>query len=233
VPQSFRFGPFRIATALIALLVVCAPLCAQKTGEPGKFDFYLLDMPWAPEFCSIADTSAQCQPPQRSFVVHGLWPQNNDGSYPVSCSHEQGPANPRENFDITPDMQLLGHEWAKHGTCSAQGPNRFFAMEHSAYASIHIPPAFDHVDREISMSPDEILAQFYKINPQLPQGSLVVSCRGNRFTAIEACFTTGLHPMQCRGVHSCAQPSLKIEPLPDLVQKKLRFAPAAASTNLL
>jgi ribonuclease T2 len=202
-----------IATALIALFALAAPLCAQQKGEPGKFDFYLLDMPWSPEFCFIADASAQCQPPQRSFVVHGLWPQNNDGSYPVFCSHEKGPANPRDNFDITPDMQLLGHEWAKHGTCSAQGPQRFFQMEHQAFASIHIPASFDHLDHEISMSPGEILDLFYKANPQLPRGSFVVSCRDDSFTAIETCFTTGLGPMQCRGLHSCAQPSLKIAPL--------------------
>lgn len=203
----------RIATAFIALLALTATLRAQQKGEPGKFDFYLLDMPWSPEFCFIADVSAQCLPPQRSFVVHGLWPQNNDGSYPVFCSHEKGPANPRDDFDMTPDMQLLGHEWAKHGTCSAQGPKRFFAMEHQAFASIHIPAAFDRVDHEISMSPGEILELFYKANPRLPRGSLVVSCRDNSFTALEACFTTGLEPMQCRGLHSCAQSPLKIAPL--------------------
>jgi len=169
-------------------------------------------MPWGPEFCNIAETSAQCNPP-RSFVVHGLWPQNNDGSYPVFCSNEKGPANPRDNFDITPDIQLLGHEWAKHGTCSAQGPQRFFQMERQAFASIHIPSAFDHVDREMSMRPDDILDLFYQANPQLPRGSLVVSCSEGHFTAIEACFTTGLAPMRCRGLHSCEQSSLKVEPV--------------------
>lgn len=207
-----------IIAAAIALLIVSVPLTAQKRGEPGKFDFYLLDMPWGPEFCSIADTSSQCHA-QPSFVVHGLWPQNNDGSYPVFCSHERGPSNTRDNFDITPDMQLLGHEWLKHGTCSAQGPQRFFQMEHEAFASIHVPSVFNHVDHEISMSPTEILSLFYKANPNLPQGSLVVSCRNDQFTAIEACFTTGLHPMQCLGLHSCAQPSLKIAPAYALAQK--------------
>lgn len=201
-----------IIAAFATLLITCAPLRAQSKGQPGKFDFYLLDMPWGPEFCNIADTSAQCQP-QPSFVVHGLWPQNNDGSYPVFCSHETGPKNARTNFDITPDTQLLAHEWAKHGTCSAQGPQRFFQMEREAFASIHIPSAFKHVDRELLMSPDEVLDLFYKANPQWPHGSLVISCRDNRLTAVEVCFTKGLHPMQCRGLHSCAQPSLKIEPL--------------------
>jgi ribonuclease T2 len=187
------------------------PLHSQNKGEPGRFDFYLLDMPWGPEFCSIADVSAQCKP-QPSFVLHGLWPQNNDGSYPVFCSEQPGPVNPREDLDITPDLQLLGHEWAKHGTCSAAGPKRYFQRAREAFASIHVPLAFDHIERESTMSPAQILDLFYRANPQMPQGSLIVSCRDEYFTAVEACFTTGLRPMTCRGLHSCAQASLKIAP---------------------
>ena len=65
--------------------------------------------------------------------------------------------NPRENLDLTPDLQLLAHEWDKHGTCSAQGPQRFFQMEREAFTSIDVPPAFDHIDRETTMSPAHIL----------------------------------------------------------------------------
>ncbi len=186
-------------------------MSAQNKSEPGKFDFYLLDMPWGPEFCSIADVSPHCKP-QRSFVLHGLWPQNNDGSYPVFCSHEAGPLNPRENLDITPDLQLLKHEWDKHGTCSDQGPQRFFQMEREAFTSIDVPLAFDKIDHEISMTPAQILDLFYKANPQLPEGSLVVSCREQHLTAVEACFTKSLKPMPCLGLHSCDQASLTIAP---------------------
>jgi ribonuclease T2 len=203
---------FAMMTLLLALTAF-TPLCAQNKAEPGKFDFYLLDMPWGPEFCSIADVSPQCKP-QRSFVVHGLWPQNNDGSYPVFCSQEPGPSNPQENLDITPDLHLLAHEWDKHGTCSAKGEQRFFQMEREAFTSIDIPLAFDHMERETTMSSAQILDLFYKSNPQLPEGSLIVSCREDHFTAVEACFTTSLKPMPCLGLHSCTNPSLKIAPVP-------------------
>jgi len=202
-----------VLTAFLLALTASTPMRAQNKGEPGKFDFYLLDMPWGPEFCSIADVSPQCKP-QRSFVVHGLWPQNNDGSYPVFCSQEPGPANPHENLDLTPDLQLLAHEWDKHGTCAAKGPKRFFEMEREAFTSLEIPLAFDHIDSETTMSPPQILELFYKANPQLPEGSLIVSCRDDHFTAVEACFATNLKPMPCLGLHSCTKSSLKIAPLP-------------------
>lgn len=193
------------------VLTISVALCAQNKGEPGKFDFYLLDMPWGPEFCSIADVSSQCKP-QHSFVVHGLWPQNNDGSYPVFCSSESGPVHPRDNLDITPDLHLLGHEWQKHGTCSAQGPQRYFAMAREAFGSIHLPPSMSNVAQERRITPGRLLDLFYQSNPQLPQGSLVVSCRDEHLTAVEACFSKALKPMPCLGIRSCAESSIKIEP---------------------
>lgn len=215
--QSHR--PSALNSSLSSLAVLVALLCAapslafaQNKGEPGNFDFYLLNLPWGPVFCSsIADVSPQCRP-QPGFVVHGLWAQNNDGSYPVSCSNQPGPVHPELNLDITPDLQLLRHEWAKHGTCSNVGPASFFRIEHEAFASIRIPAAFHRVDRELTMSPARILGLFYKANPQLPQGSLVVGCQGKKFTAIEACFTKSVKPMRCLGLRSCTRQTLKIEP---------------------
>ena len=63
---------------------------AQKRGEPGQFDFYLLNLSWSPEFCAIHETSPQCAA-HPGFVVHGLWPQNNDGSYPALLQPSPGP----------------------------------------------------------------------------------------------------------------------------------------------
>ena len=123
---SCRFLSIATAFALSVLLTTTSAT-AQNKGEPGKFDFYLMNLSWSPEFCSIQGTSSQCAA-KPGFILHGLWAQNNDGSYPVFCSEEHGPAKPSENLDLTPDLSLLDHEWAKHGTCSAVGPQRFFAM---------------------------------------------------------------------------------------------------------
>jgi ribonuclease T2 len=201
-----------LTVALAALLASSATLRAQAKAEPGRFDFYLLDLPWGPEFCSIADVSPQCLP-QRRFVVHGLWPQNNDGSYPVFCSDEPAPLHPAKNLDLTPDLKLLSHEWQKHGTCSAVGPQRFFALERQAFSSLKIPSALDHVDRELSLSPDKILDLFYKANPGFPKGSLLLSCRNDHLTAVEACFSKSLKPISCRGLHSCPASTVKLAPI--------------------
>jgi ribonuclease T2 len=208
------FSRFSFCTVMLfsfAALLAATSAAAQNKGEPGKFDFYLMNLSWSPEFCSIQGVSPQCAA-KPGFILHGLWAQNNDGSYPVFCSEEHGPAKPSENLDLTPDPSLLDHEWAKHGTCSAVGPQRFFAMEREAYHSLKIPAEFVHVDQEISMTPDKILGLFYRANPAYPQGSILLSCGRNHLTAIEACFSKDLKPIVCQGLRTCHANSVKITP---------------------
>jgi ribonuclease T2 len=198
--------------ALVFLLMSSARVLAQKKGEPGKFDFYLLNLSWSPEFCSIQGTSPQCAA-RPGFVVHGLWPQNNDGSYPVFCSHRRGPKHPEVNLDITPDPSLLEHEWSKHGTCTTLPPDEFFAAEHRAFHSLKIPEFFETLDHEVLLKPMEILGMFAKANPAFPEGSIVLSCGNNRLTAIEACLAKDdLRPIACQGLRGCRAQVVRITP---------------------
>jgi ribonuclease T2 len=89
------------------------------------------------------------RPARYGFIVHGLWPQNYDGSYPVSCAEAPGPAKPEANLDITPDLALLQHEWEKHGTCTTMSPEDFFAAEHRAFHLLVIPEILQHTDHEL------------------------------------------------------------------------------------
>jgi ribonuclease T2 len=203
--------PLRLAALVLTTVLGSTLATAQNKGEPGNFDFYLMNLSWSPEFCSIQGTSPECAA-RPGFILHGLWTQNNDGTYPVFCTEEPAPANLAESLDITPDLALLQHEWAKHGTCSAVGPQRFFAMEHEAFYSLKIPAAFEHIDHEISLAPDAILQLFAEANPNFPQGSILLSCGRNHLTAIEACFSKDLHPIVCQGLHTCRANSVKITP---------------------
>jgi len=217
LPSMQRFAPLVLRslalTILLAALCDCAP--AQNKGEPGKFDFYLMNLAWSPEFCRIDGVSPQCQAElagHRGFTMHGLWAQNNDGSYPVFCSEDPGPATPAHNLDITPDLALLAHEWAKHGTCSAVGPQRFFTLERQALHALKIPRVFQRVDQETSMTPAAILTVFQTANPAFPPGSILLSCADNHLTAVEACFSKDLKPTVCQGLKSCTAASVKIGP---------------------
>jgi ribonuclease T2 len=180
-------------------------------NAPGSFDYYLLTLSWSPEFCVTHPDKKECAA-HAAFVLHGLWPENNDGSYPDSCSGAAGPANPAQYSDIYPDQGLLLHEWEAHGTCSGLPPDGYFAAERSAVRSVKIPQQLQGLTQSIQLTPDQIITDFAQANPEFPAGSIAVSCGNNRLTAVQVCLSKGLAPMACQGVRSCRANVVKITP---------------------
>ncbi|MGI4978774.1 MAG: ribonuclease T2 family protein [Janthinobacterium lividum] len=213
---------------LTCLLLLCPPMLPSKghaqemKSAPGVYDYYLLNMSWSPAFCDTLKTltpaeqsarqgSTECSAPH-SFVLHGLWPQNFDGTYPGTCSDRPGPQHPERYLDLTPDLSLIKHEWAKHGTCTTLSPDAFFSTARQAYTAVTVPDTFKHVDAQIMLKPDDILAMFYQANPSFPQGSFALSCGRNTLTAIEACFSRDLKPIACQNIRTCRANVVKVQP---------------------
>ena len=212
---------FAVALSLFLPGQFARAAAQEIKAVPGQFDYYVLNMAWAPAFCDAMKTltpaeraaatgdELTCETP-RAFVLHGLWTQNNDGTYPGYCAARPGPLHPERNLDMTPNMALLRHEWAKHGTCTTLSPETFFATARQAYTSITVPPQFQRRDHDTAMQPSEILGLFYRANPAFPQGSFVLSCSNNQLTAVEACFNKDVQPMACVNLKSCAADSIKV-----------------------
>eukprot|EP00993_Chasmostoma_nieuportense_P003449 NODE_4164_length_832_cov_22.397163_g4006_i0.p2 GENE.NODE_4164_length_832_cov_22.397163_g4006_i0~~NODE_4164_length_832_cov_22.397163_g4006_i0.p2 ORF type:complete len:234 (+),score=101.66 NODE_4164_length_832_cov_22.397163_g4006_i0:32-703(+) len=108
---------------LVLVLLVLHPVLVVSVP---KWDFLLFTQQWPGAW-------KQPPPPEaQGFTIHGLWPNNNDTTYPEGC---QGPA-----FDyallapILPklhaqwgsfrgaamDQQFWAHEWNTHGKCAQQ-----------------------------------------------------------------------------------------------------------------
>jgi len=145
-------------------------------------------------------------------VLHGLWPQNSDGSYPHHCSDAPGPADPSKHRDLYPDISLLEHEWRTHGTCSGLSPDAYFTAARKAFQSVRIPPRLGSLTTQISMPPNQILDLFAAANPQIPQSAMALSCGNNYLTAVEVCLDKNLSPMACGGVRSCRANTVRIPP---------------------
>jgi ribonuclease T2 len=184
---------------------------AIPTGASQSFDYYLLNLSWSPEFCHGHPNATECAS-HSAFVLHGLWPQNTDGTYPQNCSTEPGPRNPASFSDIYPDAGLLRHEWTTHGTCSGLSPDAFFAAARTAFHSVVIPPKLSQLDHQISMPPDEILGLFTAANPSIPRASLALSCGNNYLTAIEVCLNKSGQPISCGPIRSCRANTVRIPP---------------------
>jgi ribonuclease T2 len=183
---------------------------AQPTPSASQsFDYYLLNLSWSPEFCHSHPTNAQCSI-HSTFVLHGLWPQNANGSYPQNCSSAPGPADPSKYSDIYPDPGLLQHEWKTHGTCSGLAPDAYFTAARKALQSVRIPPTLSGLDHQISMPPAQILGLFTTANPSVPNTSLALSCGNNYLTAVEVCLNKQLQPTSCGPIRSCRANTVRI-----------------------
>ncbi|HEV2214881.1 MAG TPA: ribonuclease T2 [Terracidiphilus sp.] len=187
-----------------------AQAATSRAASAGAFDYYLLNLSWSPEFCYSHPQAAECAQ-HVAFVLHGLWPQNTDGSYPEHCSTLPGPANPAEFQDLYPDEGLLRHEWQTHGTCSGMNADAFFAAARKAVHSVAIPAELTMLHAQASLSPAEIVSDFAQSNPSFPPSSLRISCGHNYLTAVEICLDKGLHPIACpASLRSCRASTVRI-----------------------
>ena len=180
-------------------------------NQPGDFDFYLLTLSWSPEFCATHAGSPECSA-HPGFVVHGLWPQNNDGTYPERCSSAPGPSNPGQYTNLLPTASLVEHEWSTHGTCSGLSPDAYFTEIATAFHRLHIPAQFTGAQQPPTLTPRAIIDSFAAANPGLAQQSLALSCGRNYLTAVELCLSKSLQPQACPNVHTCGATSVKITP---------------------
>ena len=181
------------------------------TQAGGGFDFYLLNLSWSPEFCATHPRSEECAA-RPGFIVHGLWPQNADGSYPQHCGSRPGPTNPDAWGDVMPNAGMVRHEWETHGTCTAYDADTYFGVVRKAFREVKIPVAFTGTDHELMMPPGAIIDAFARANAGFPAGSIALSCGNNRLTAIEVCLAKDLQPMACSGVRSCRANAVKVTP---------------------
>lgn len=195
----------------VAAPSTAAHISPASSTPTQAFDYYLLNLSWSPEFCHSHPSDIQCAQ-HSTFVLHGLWPENNNGSYPENCSTAPGPSDPSQYSDIYPDAGLLQHEWKTHGTCSGMAPDAFFHLARTAFHSVAIPETLANLNKQISLPPAKILSMFTEANPGIPAGSLAMTCGSNYLTAIEVCLDKSLHPVACSGVRSCRANSVRIPP---------------------
>lgn len=197
-------------TGAAAVSPVAVAVSHAASNAVGQFDYYVLDMVPGAEFCQLVkDVGVGCQP-QKGFVVHGLWPQNRNDTWPQFCSRTSAGTDLHQSVDITPDMTLLQHEWDKHGTCTGLDGAGYFAAAHQARAQVTVPHELLTTTSNRTFTPLFLLNMFYIVNPAMPPGSFSLSCREGKLTAVEACFDKSLQPIACVGLHGCEATAITV-----------------------
>ncbi len=133
---------------------------------------YTLAASWSPEYCRTRAgspaNSRQCSGRQGRFgmILHGLWPEGARRS-PQWCRSAQPirAADLRQNLCATPSPQLLGHEWARHGSCMTQSPAAYFAIQRVLWANVRWPD-FDRVSRVDGLNAGDLRKAIADANPR-------------------------------------------------------------------
>ena len=181
--------PLRLAAMAAVLLPAPAPGQAyQCSVPPGSLELprpeeegpevrarvtgYTLAASWSPEYCRMRKSSAvdarQCGGGDGRFgmVLHGLWPEGTTRS-PQWCRTSGQPraADLRPNLCATPSVQLLGHEWARHGSCMARSPAAYFAIQRILWANLRWPD-LDRLSRKEGLTAGDIRQAIAEANPR-------------------------------------------------------------------
>ncbi len=167
-----------------------------------KFDFYVLALSWAPEFCAENNNEdpQECSIGKKlGFVLHGLWPQYNRG-YPESCSTQRLPADVKAKFPgLYPTSSLYDHEWEKHGTCSGLAPEQYLAVAQRIKESVVIPAAYRAPEQAVRVTMAQFKRDLESANPGIADSMLAPTCSGSNhyLSELQVCFAPDGKPVAC------------------------------------
>ncbi|HKF46453.1 MAG TPA: ribonuclease T2 [Terracidiphilus sp.] len=213
--NSHRFAISLVSATFFVCLSSLTFLAAaswQRPAEPGDFDFYLFTLSWSPQFCASHKTNPECAGPGKSFVVHGLWPQWNNGQWPANCSKAVGPTSPEQYSDLM-ESSLLQHEWTKHGTCANLDADQYFSLMRAVRESVTIPRVLGTLNHQIAESPQQIKTAFVSANPKLKTEGIAIGCANGFLVDVEFCFDKSGKPISCPVVKDCRNGKINIRPM--------------------
>ena len=211
----------------IFFLTACVGALARGHGQrgasgggndvAGRFDYYLMSLSWSPSFCEThPNETSQCNHQGYGFVLHGLWPQNRNGSWPQHCRSDGAPdaATIEHTLPFMPSRHLIEHEWETHGACTGLDPHGYFELADRAFASVKVPAELAAPQRPPALSAKEVVRDFVQANPGMGEDMISVSCHdGFELTEVRVCLDKdSLAPQACGGRmrNTCRMGTLKI-----------------------
>lgn len=209
-----------LAAVLMIACVVFARPRRSRSEASSSFDYYVLALSWAPEFCAqpgvAAGNPAECaQSRTTGFVVHGLWPEMNSGRGPENCGSAGRVPKSIVDFVIRymPSRNLIQHEWATHGVCTGLNAQDYFSAVITARSAVQLPVQLTSIDRPVRKTPGEIETEFAGANPNFPKGAFRTSCPRDELAEVRVCFDKSLKPRACTAsAGECINAAVTIKP---------------------
>lgn len=196
------------------------PNTSTVADREAPFDFWVLSLSWSPSYCEAAGDRANRRQCSRDdgFVVHGLWPQFENG-WPEFCDSDEPERVPdalvETAIDLMPSAGLIGHQWRKHGTCAGSTQNEYLRSVRAAFERIVIPARFEQAGMRRDVDPDDVKNAFLRANEGMPAAGIAVTCDRQRLREVRICLDRALEFRSCQEVaaRGCTLPVADLPPI--------------------
>ncbi len=178
---------FKTGVAAVIALALAAGGAVARGPQPGRFDYFVLSLSWSPSYCADKgqDDAQQCGPNRHfAFVVHGLWPQFQQG-WPENCQTREGWVAQKTidgMMDLMPSRKLIIHEWKRHGTCSGVSQADYFRAIRLLREKVKVPARYLSPQQDVVTTPEQLKKDFMGTNLGLRADMMSVQCGNARDT---------------------------------------------------
>lgn len=194
-----------VAVAALIALDFGGAAAQQAAPAASNYDYYVLSLSWAPAYCARAGAKAdpkECGPnAYPGFVLHGLWPQREQGGWPENCPNiaQVPPTVVDALLEVMPSPDLVRHEWTKHGSCTGLTPDDYFAETRAAWERVRLPEALVDPNGPISVPADEVKTAIVQVGDvfELKPEDVAMICDGKGVTEIRFCLDKDLNFRAC------------------------------------
>ncbi len=207
---------------LLALAAMCWAASVRAEGESaGDFDYYVMSLSWSSAWCALegdARDDPQCDTGRGlTFVLHGLWPQYEDG-WPSYCrTGERDPSRSETAAmaDIMGGAGLAFYQWKKHGRCSGLSSAAYFSTARVAYEDVQIPLVFSRISKPLTVPASVVEDAFLEANPGLTKDQITIICNDGLIEEVRLCLTQDLQPRDCGQdvIRDCRLKDAVLEPV--------------------
>jgi ribonuclease T2 len=232
--STLRRAPAFLCLFILLLLPLAA--CAGPSAAPiatlpadlaptASFDYFVLALSWSPDYCATTGSGdgQECAIGRKlGFVLHGLWPQNNQG-YPSNCASDPLTASVKAQFPaLYPNDSLADHEWLTHGTCTGLDPTGYLTLAQHLRQSVSVPGSYQSPAAAFSATVGGLKQDFTQANPGFTPADFEVMCSGSGryLKELNVCFSREGQPTACgTDMHKSAMKSCQS---PDFVVRNTR-----------
>lgn len=179
---------------------------------------YTLAITWNPQYCrersGRSGATFQCGGDNRfGFTLHGLWPDGEGETWPQYCRPAAllPEAVLRRNLCATPSVQLLQHEYAKHGTCMGVTPTAYFNQARTLYGRLRYPD-MNALSRRPQLTAGQLASAIARANPGMTADMMrITTTRQGWLDEVWLCMNKRLRYTACPAHQGGATPATPIQ----------------------